>query len=74
MLEKFNQIKEKNEFYSAVAALTGREEATLRSKWFNQTQGFAVPKEFEQTVHHVLDNRLAYEKAVEDFKRKYNKK
>ena len=73
MLEKFNKIKEKSEFYAQVQALTGKSNSTITTRWFNKETGFRIPDEYHKIVNHILDHRIKYEKAVEEFKNKYPK-
>ena len=71
MLEKFNKIKGKSEFYAQVQALTGKSNSAVTTRWFNKETGLRIPEEYHKIVNHILDPRIESAKAFAEFKNKY---
>jgi hypothetical protein len=70
--KKFSLIEEKEEFYTMVASYCNLQIKYVKTM-FNQTTGFKVTEKHETEVHRILDHRIEYEKAVNNFKKKYPK-
>lgn len=70
MEDKLKLIKNKERFYTAVAVKCGKSVDTMTTKWFNQKNGFSIPKEYIPTVESLFDMYLGLEDRVAKFEQK----